>query len=122
MELSYTTKDGRMTVKLSGETQKDIFKELAKFQEVFELPTCKNKAGEESTDTRFIVRNVDDNEYYEVQCIDVSKPNLLYSKIAYGCHKKGGGLFPKNGRKWVKYDSKDKKTFEIATGNEVKEE
>lgn len=119
MKLQYTTQNGKMTVELEGDTQKDIFKELAKFQEVFELPMCKNGKGVESDLTRFVVRNVEDNEYYEVQCVDASKPELNYAKIQYGCHKKGGGLFPKNGRKWIKYDNQHKKTFDILTGKEI---
>jgi len=59
MKMTYTTKDGRMTVELEGNTQKALFLELAKFQAVFEgEATCKQN-GEivASDDIQFVVRN-----------------------------------------------------------------
>ena len=35
------------------------------------------------------MRTVDDNEYYELRCMDCG------AKLAFGSMKKGGGLFPK---------------------------
>ena len=64
----------------------EIFEELSSIQEVFgesECGKCK------SQNIRFQVRNVDDNKFYELKC------NACGSTLAFGCHKKGGTLFPK---------------------------
>lgn len=96
MKLEYRTADGRMKVELSGDSQRDLFKELASFQEVFEGTECSavidNKL-HASNKTVFRVREVDDNEYYELVCLDPG-PLFLYKKLL-GQNKKGGGLFPK---------------------------
>jgi len=84
MKLTYNT--GKMSVELEGETQRDLFGKISAFQEVFDATTC-GKCG--STNVKFIVRKVDDNEYYEIRCQDCG------AKLAFGCNKKGGGLFPK---------------------------
>jgi DNA-directed RNA polymerase subunit RPC12/RpoP len=106
MKLTYTTKNGRLKVELEGESQKDLFEAISKFQEVFDETVC-GKCGSENL--RFVVRNVEDNLYYELRCVDCG------AKLAFGVHKKGGGLFPKrkdNDGKWlpdsgwVKWNSK----------------
>ena len=103
MEAQYKTQDGHLILKVEGETQKDIFRELARAQETFEAESecgiCK------STQIKFRVRTVDDNEYFELQCV-------CGAKFAFGQHKKGGSLFPKrqgeNGplpnRGWSKWE------------------
>ncbi len=106
MKVRYQTKDGRFQVELEGDDQRSIFGEVARFQEVFEEATC-GKCG--SDNIRFVVRNVDDNLYYELRCADCG------AKLSFGVMKKGGGLFPKrkdgegnwlpdNG--WVRWNSK----------------
>lgn len=95
MKLNYTTKNGRIKVEIEGESQKDLFESLSKFQEVFDESAC-GKC--ESENLRFIVRNVDDNLYYELRCLDCG------ARLSFGVHKKGGGLFPKrkdNDGKWL---------------------
>jgi hypothetical protein len=95
MKVTYTTKNNRIKVELEGESQKDIFESLSKFQEVFDETTC-GKCGSENL--RFIVRNVEDNLYYELRCVDWG------ARLSFGVHKKGGGLFPKrkdNDGKWL---------------------
>jgi translation initiation factor 2 beta subunit (eIF-2beta)/eIF-5 len=108
MKLTYTTKNGKIKAELEGESQKDLFSELNRFQEVFEESTC-GKCGSE--DIKYIVRNVDDNQYYELRCTKCG------ARLSFGAHKKGGGLFPK--RKdgdnwlpdggWVKWNPKTEK-------------
>lgn len=106
MELSYTTADGRLTVKLEGKTQSEIFEQLAQFQEVFENTECviKTDKGEKSSNkVRFVVReDKEENKYYEIHCVD-SDPQLRGKKLAFGQHKKGGSLFPrrKDGENWL---------------------
>jgi hypothetical protein len=41
MKVLYTTRNNRMTVELEADTQADLFKQLARFQEVFEDTTCR---------------------------------------------------------------------------------
>lgn len=106
MKVNYTTQSGNIKVELSGDDQKAIFNEIAKFQEVFEETVCV-KCG--SHNVRFVVRTVDDNDYYELRCRDCG------ARLAFGVNKKGGTLFPKrkdadgnwlpnNG--WVKWNPK----------------
>jgi len=111
MKLQYTTADGRMTVEIDGETQAEVWRQLASFQEIFEDNTAK-RDGEEGNDVRYVVRTVDDDEYFEKQYCG-SNSKLFGVKKAYGQMKKGGRLFPKikdkdgnyyNNNGWVKYD------------------
>jgi hypothetical protein len=86
MKVNYTTSSGRMTAEFDSESPRELFKELSRFQEVFEEGVC-GKCG--STNIKFVVRTVDDNEYFELRCADCG------AKLAFGSNKKGGGLFPK---------------------------
>ena len=61
MKVNYTTSNGRISVEIEGDTQVEIFQQLANFQEIFAETTC-GKC--ESENIRFQVRNVDDNLYY----------------------------------------------------------
>jgi len=106
MKVNYQTRNGRLSVELSGDDQKSIFSEIAKFQEVFEESVC-GKCG--SDNVRFVVRAVDDNEYYELRCADCG------ARLSFGVNKKGGTLFPKRkdgdgnwlpDRGWVKWNPK----------------
>lgn len=95
MEVKYTTSNGRISVAVSGDTQKDIFAALSSFQEVFEETTCGACKGE---NIKFVVRtDKEENNYYELHCKDCR------SRLAFGAHKKGGSLFPKrkNGEVWL---------------------
>lgn len=94
MKVQYKTGDGRLSVELEGESQRDLFEQLYRFQEVFEEAGC-GKC--HSTDVRYVVRNVDDNLYYEKRC------NKCGARLSFGSHKKGGGLFPKRkeGDNWL---------------------
>ena len=87
MEAQYKTRNGSLILKVEGETQKDIFRELARAQETFEAESecgiCK------STQIRYRVRTVDENEYFELQCCACG------ARFEFGQHKKGGSLFPK---------------------------
>ena len=74
MKVIYTAND-KLKFELEASGQKEIFKELAMIQEIFSEEKC-GLCG--STNLRFIVRNVDSNDYYELRQ-----------------HKKGGTLFPK---------------------------
>jgi DNA-directed RNA polymerase subunit RPC12/RpoP len=109
MKISYTTKNGKIKAEFDSESPKDLFSEINKFQEVFEEDTC-GKCGSE--DIKYIVRNIDDNQYYELRC------NKCSARLSFGVNKKGGGLFPKRKDNdgnwlpdsgWVKWNPKTEK-------------
>lgn len=87
MELQYKTFDGRYTAKFAGNDVKDLFRQIAAFEEIFAANTlCRNC---ECENTRLSVRDVDGNAYYERIC------NKCGYKFAFGQTKKGQNLFPK---------------------------
>ncbi|MAF25512.1 hypothetical protein CL634_08075 [bacterium] len=108
MKISYTGNNGRVTVQLEGDTQAEVFAQLASFQEVFDETEC-GKC--QSENLRFQVRNIDDNLYYELKCMDCG------ARLSFGALKKGGGLFPRrkdkegnwlSDRGWVKWNPETK--------------
>tara|TARA_Y100000356_G_scaffold126394_1_gene124250 strand:+ start:301 stop:636 length:336 start_codon:yes stop_codon:yes gene_type:complete len=109
MKIKFTTPNGRVTAELEADTQVEIFSQLSAFQEVFGETHC-GKCG--SDNLKFQIRNVDDNLYYELKCLDCG------AKLAFGVMKKGGRLFPKRKDKegnwlpnggWVKWNPETKK-------------
>ena len=40
MKVNYKTGNGRISVEIEGDSQRDIFAEIARFQEVFEDTNC----------------------------------------------------------------------------------
>ena len=108
MQINYTSRSGRVSVALEAETQRDAFQQLSDFQEIFDEVACGKCASE---NLRFVVRTVDDNQYYEIRCSDCG------ARLEFGSMKKGGGLFPKRKDKegnwlpdggWVKWNPKTK--------------
>ena len=102
-------KVNKLSVEFEADSVREIWKQLSTFQEVFGETTC-GKCGSENL--RFVVRENDGNEYYELRCNDCG------AKLAFGCHKKGGGLFPKRkdadgnwlpDRGWVKWNPETQK-------------
>jgi DNA-directed RNA polymerase subunit RPC12/RpoP len=109
MKLTYTTKNGRINVEIEGESHRELFAQINKFQEVFEEDIC-GKCGHDHV--KFIVRTVDDNQYYELRCANCG------AKLSFGANKVGGGLFPKRKSPdgdwlpdsgWVKWNPKTEK-------------
>lgn len=104
MKVLYKAND-KLQFEIEASGQKEVFKELAVIQEIFAEAKC-GMCG--SANIRFIVRNVEGNDYYELRCMDCG------AILTFGQHKKGGTLFPKrkddNGNylphngwhKWVK--------------------
>ena len=84
--MKVTYQEGKLSVQLECDSQKELFTQLAQFQEVFSETKC-GKCGSENL--RFVVRENDGNEYYELRCLDCG------AKLAFGVMKKGGGLFPR---------------------------
>lgn len=109
MKVLYQAND-RLQFELEGSGQKEIFKELAMIQEIFSEEKC-GSCGK--SHLKFVVRNIDSNDYYELKCGDCA------SVLSFGQHKKGGTLFPKRkddegnylpNKGWHKWapDAKDK--------------
>ncbi len=109
MKLTYTTKNGRISVEIEGDSQRELFAQINKFQEVFEEDVC-GKCGDGKI--KFVVRTVDDNQYYELRCANCG------ARLSFGANKKGGGLFPRRKDSdgkwlpdsgWVKWKPKTEK-------------
>lgn len=97
---------GNVEVIAEGETQADVFENLSRMQEVFGESKCGKCGG---SDLQFITRTVDDNKYFELRCKAYLKEENKFcgAKLAYGQHKKGGGLFPKRKDDEDKYKGKN---------------
>lgn len=79
----------KVIVEAEADTHVDLFEQISSLQEVFGQHKC-GKCGCEKL--RFVVRtDKDDNKYYELACQNFE----CKAKLAFGAHKKGGGLFPK---------------------------
>ena len=90
MKVNYTTSSGKISVsKLKQIRKLRLFQQLANFQEIFAETKC-GKCGSENI--RFQVRNVDDNLYYELRCMDCG------AKLAFRCHEKGWKTIPQTER------------------------
>lgn len=91
MKLNYTSSDGRLNVEVEGD-QKEVFKELGSFQEVFENLECGKCQG---SNVKFVVRTVADQkgkpyDYYELRC----QNKKCNARFEYG-QGQDGNLFPK---------------------------
>lgn len=104
MKLNYTTKDGRMTVELEGNSDKELFRKLAHFQEIFE-DTPSAKVGDKVVnggDVAYRVRKAKytdekgkekEAEYFEKMVVS---GDLLWYKKSFGVLDDGtDNLFPK---------------------------
>jgi hypothetical protein len=107
MKVSYKTADGRLTVEVEGKDNKDVFAQLALFQEIYETRRC---GACDSERVRMIVREVKGNTFFELKCMDCG------SVLAFGQKKQDGSLFPKRKDKdgnwlpnggWVKWSPRD---------------
>lgn len=88
MKCTYTVRPG-LTIEVEGETQKDLFRELAGATEVFGEPSCGLCGG---TYLVPVWRNVTQKnktfEYPEWRCVGCQ------AKLSMGCTMEGGRLFP----------------------------
>jgi hypothetical protein len=93
MKALYKTKNGRLQFEVEGKAQNDLFEQIASIQEVFDDNAC-GLCGK--TNLRLVVREVDDNKFYEVRCEDCQ------GRLSLSQNKKGGTLYPvrklKNGK------------------------
>lgn len=107
MKVIYRTADSKISVEVEGKDNKDIFRQLAIFQELFDNGRCQACDSER---VRFVVREVQGNTYYELRCLDCG------STLAFGQKKADGSLFPKRKDKdgnwlpnggWVKWQPRE---------------
>lgn len=85
MEVFYRP-NAQFTIKLEVEDAKELFEELGPLQEIFaecECGKCK------CTNIRFVHRNVDKFDYYELQCENCG------AKLSLGQDQKSKQLFPR---------------------------
>lgn len=87
MKAHYKTSNGRITFEVQGETVKDIFRQIAQAQEVFDAEADCGCC--ESKDIRLVARQVEDFTFYELSCAE------CHARFQFGQNKQGGGLFPK---------------------------
>ena len=87
----------KLVIEVEADSQRSMFEELAKIQDVFGQDVC-GKCGKSRI--KFVVRNdKDENKYYSLDCQDCN------ARLSFGCHKKGEGLFVKRKDKedkWIK--------------------
>jgi hypothetical protein len=88
INMKVTKHSENMSIEASGDQVKEVFRELAILEEVFGHNQCRKCNG---TSLRFVVRNVDENDFYELRCNN----NNCRAVLRFGANKKGGGLFPK---------------------------
>lgn len=99
MKVTYTSRDGRFVAEFEGNTQAELFEQIASFQEIFEDNVCTAKIKGnivKSDKVRFVVReNKDGDKFYEKVCEDWDQLLIGYRK-SFGCRKQPkGALFPK---------------------------
>lgn len=97
MKVEYVSRNKQFKVTFEGSSEKDLFAQVAHFQEVFENNSVCGNKNCNSTNVAFNVRVVDDNPYYEKVCQDCK------SKFQYGQNKKGDTLFPRFDKGWHKW-------------------
>ena len=84
MKLSYKPRPN-LLVEFEASDQKDLFEQMAGLQEILKQDKCGKCKSENLV---FIVREIDDNKFYELKCKDCN------AILGFGSHKKGGTLFP----------------------------
>jgi len=75
-----------LSVEVDGEDNKSIFKGISDAQSLFEDSCC---GACKSENIKFQVRQVEDNEFYELVCKD------CWAKLGYGHAKTGGKMYAK---------------------------
>lgn len=98
MQIHFKLND-KVTIVAEGTEMTDIFEQLAQATEVFNNVVAKKKDYDgECREVYPVVRtDAEDNKYYELHSKKVWKVGDKWKpmKKAFGCNKKGGGLFPK---------------------------
>jgi len=104
--MKVSAKVGNLVFEVEGNSQVELFRNLAELEEVFSFNQC-NKC--QSENVRHQVRTVDDNDFFEMVCDDCR------ARFSFGQTKKGNKLFPRKKDKdgnwlpdngWVRWDTK----------------
>ena len=112
MSFTITKTVGSVTIGVEADKMTDAFKDLSSLEEVFGISSC-GKCGGEGL-THVVRKDTEENEYYELRCTNRD----CRAKLAFGVHKKGGGIFPKRKDKddkwlpdggWMKWDKTQNK-------------
>lgn len=94
MEATIKAFGGRVLIKVAGENQKELFRQVAAADQVFNAQTecgrCKSK------DIYMDVRHTEKGDYYELRC-------PCGARFNFGQHKEGNTLFPKFKDGWEVY-------------------
>lgn len=86
MKAHYRTRNGRISFEIDNPSAKEIFRSISELQDIFEAAEkCECCQG---TNIQYRVRTIDENDYYEIICLD------CYAALSFGQSRKGG-LFPK---------------------------
>lgn len=88
---------GNLEFEIEGTDRKEIFKSIGEIQETFGQKQC---GACNSPDIKYVMRTVDDNNYYELHC------QKCRCKLEFGQGKGTGSLYPQR-RERVK-DAKGK--------------
>jgi hypothetical protein len=98
MKVLYKSAGGKFTVEFEGDSQKDIFREIAQFQEIFETNNKHEPPAGCGGETLFNYRVTPGGDsYFEKRCV---KCGMTY---AYGQKKKGEVLFPNTKKGWHRW-------------------
>src|SRR5687768_9405163 len=103
-------KHGNLVGVCEGSTPHEVFKQIAEFQETFEDSVC-GLCG--NGNLKYVHRNVDANDFYELICLDPK----CKGKLRFGTSKEDKKMYPKrfvtdNKGKTIK----DEKGFGIKLG------
>lgn len=113
MDIQKVYTDGTSIVFQNVKDFDEYFKARARFEELFgDVVFVYNRGREDeyvSTQYKYNVRRVKDKyDYYELVCTDPD-PRVRNARITYGHYENGDGLFPKHGRRPVKWDAEREK-------------
>lgn len=75
-----------LSVEVEGEDNKSVFKGISDAQALFEDSCCGDCGSE---DVKYQVREVEDNQFYEMVC------KKCFAKLSYGHAKTGGKMYAK---------------------------
>ena len=112
MSFTITKTVGSVTIGVEADKTTDAFKDLSSLEEVFGISCCGKCACEDLT--HVVRKDAEENEYYELRCTNRD----CRAKLAFGLHKKGGGMYPKRKDKddkwlpdggWMRWDKSQNK-------------
>ena len=101
LEVTYKTRNGRMAIKATGNTPKEVFGNMASLVEILDAAAVCGKCGDAGIVPR--MRTIDKDAYYEMAC---TNPKCR-ATLSFGQTREGGLLFAKRKDKddnWLSHD------------------